>query len=119
MRIISQDGKFDCSYEHIALGIISENLKVLDAESKIIAYPIPQTRDDDYYYMAKYSTEEKAKQAMEMLHDTYRLNQYALSIVSGTAILKGLSENERINAEYLFSAAKASCIFRFPADEEV
>lgn len=71
MRVISQDGKFDCPYEHIALGIISENLKVSNAASKVIAYPIPQTQDDDYYYMAKYSTEEKAKRALEKLHDKY------------------------------------------------
>lgn len=76
MRIISQGGHADFPYEEIALCMASED---------IIA-----RHNDKEYLMARYSTMDKAKKAMEMLHNWYFANSTA----------------ERL-------------VFRFPADEDL
>ena len=82
MRIISQDGKLDFPYEHSVVFI-----SLVDAsEIRIVAIG-----DYDNVVIAKYSTEEKAKKAMEMLRNKY--TQY-------------------ISTNYLK-------IFQFPAEEEL
>ena len=57
MRIISQGGHTDLPYEEIALCINCDD---------IIA-----THNNKEHLMARYSTVEKAKKAMEMLHNDY------------------------------------------------
>ena len=58
MRVISQDGKLDFPYENSVVFI-----SLVDAsEIRIVAIG-----DDDNVVIAKYSTEEKAKKAMEEL----------------------------------------------------
>ena len=62
MRVISQDGKLDFPYENSVVFI-----SLVDAsEIRIVAIG-----DDDNVVIAKYSTEEKAKKAMEMLRIAY------------------------------------------------
>ena len=62
MRVISQDGKLDFPYENSVVFI-----NLVDAsEIRIVAIG-----DDDDVVIAKYSTEEKAKKAMEMLRIAY------------------------------------------------
>ena len=62
MRVISQDGELDFPYENSVVFI-----SLVDAsEIRIVAIG-----DDDNVVIAKYSTEEKAKKAMEMLRDAY------------------------------------------------
>lgn len=57
MRVISQDGNFDLPYENLAIFIEYEN--------------IVARFENERYLLARYSTEEKAVKAMEMLRETY------------------------------------------------
>ena len=61
MRVISQDGTMDVPYE----------MSIMWSEDNgaVLLQPIGET--GEYQTFAKYSTEEKAQKAMEMLRDTY------------------------------------------------
>lgn len=61
MRIISQDGTFDMPYE---MSIIW-----CEDDGAVFLQPIGET--GEYRNFATYSTEEKAKKAMEMLREKY------------------------------------------------
>lgn len=65
MRILSQDGKFDFPYERICLEV-SDSGKVF-AQGDVWG----TATDNNYIEVANYSTEAKARKAMEMLHDRY------------------------------------------------
>ena len=60
MRVISQDGMIDVTYELSILQIVYEtiSLRLLDGSVGV-------------FVMAKYSTPEKAKKAMQKLHEAY------------------------------------------------
>ena len=63
MRVISQNGMIDLPYENIGISINHHST------TDIIAYPIcDHGSDSEFWIMALYSTEAKAKKAMEMLH---------------------------------------------------
>lgn len=64
MRIISQNGKVDLPYEQVGVQINNLNKK------DIIAYPM-HVAGESHWTLAKYSTEEKAVKAMEMLRTEY------------------------------------------------
>lgn len=94
MRIISQNGEVDFPYEQFVVAI--------DATTKtaILAFPAG-VADDTYFNLAEYSTEEKAKKAMEMLR-----------IECGN-----FRETSSTNGNYFaFDYPK---LFRFPQDSEV
>lgn len=93
MRIISQNGRVDLPYEQIAVQINNLNKK------DIIAYPI-HVAGEPHWTIAKYSTEEKAVKAMEMLRTEYGNYGQARS------------------SEYYF-AFNYPKTFRFPPDSEV
>lgn len=93
MRMISQNGKVDLPYEQIGVQINNLNKK------DIIAYPI-HVAGESHWTLAKYSTEEKAAKAMEMLRTEYENYQQARS------------------SEYYF-AFNYPKVFRFPQDSEV
>ena len=99
MRVISQCGKFDCDYEHIAIGIIPENLTISTDRRKIIAYPVPQMMEDDFYLMGVYANEEKAKRSLDMLRNTYY--------------------NFLFQKTYKTDTNEFSTYFRFPTDEDL
>ena len=63
MRVISQDGRLDFPYER---SIVFLSLK----DATIVQ--IQAIGDDEAGTLAKYSTEEKAKKAMEMLREDYK-----------------------------------------------
>lgn len=65
MRIISQDGAIDMPYEQVVIQRFGSEISFLN---KNLA-GVEQLVDD--MVVAKYSTEEKAKKAMEMLRETY------------------------------------------------
>ena len=65
MRIISQDGSTDIPYENFVFGIVKDNYIV--AVRDTVARPSEVANG----VVAKYSTEEKAEKAMEMLHDEW------------------------------------------------
>ena len=68
MRIISQDGKFDLPYKLISIDIKRSKPNVYFGEWVIMAESISR---DARYYIAEYSTEEKAKNAVKMLREWY------------------------------------------------
>lgn len=63
MRILSQDGKHDFPYEKVCLEITSRG--------QIFAQGDIWGVEDNYIEVAKYSTEAKARKAMEMLRNEY------------------------------------------------
>ena len=105
MRVISQDGKLDFPYENSVVFI-----NLVDAsEIRIVAIG-----DDDNVVIAKYSTEEKAKKAMEMLRFAYENNEFYHHTGNSelfAEVYHTLSQeefNERMS-EY----------FQFPTEEEL
>ena len=93
MRIISQNGKVDLPYEQVGVQINNLNKK------DIIAYPM-HVAGESHWTLAKYSTEEKAVKAMEMLRTEYENYKQAKS------------------SEYYF-AFNYPKVFRFPQDSNV
>ena len=68
MRIVSQKDMIeiiDLPYERIGISQLHED------PSCIIGYDIAAS-DDNYFYLAKYSTQEKAEKAMQKLHNYYQ-----------------------------------------------
>ena len=65
MRVISQDGTLDFPYEN--------SIVFIDTRAKEAAFVRMQAiGDNETSITAKYSTEEKAKKAMEMLRKEYQ-----------------------------------------------
>lgn len=68
MRIVSQKDMteiIDLPYERIGISQLYED------PSCIIGYDIAAS-DDNYFYLAKYSTQEKSEKAMQKLHNYYQ-----------------------------------------------
>lgn len=68
MRVISQKGMpviIDLPYESIA---VSQSYK---EPNNIIGFDL-KAKDDDVFYLATYSTPEKAEKAMQKLHNCYQ-----------------------------------------------
>lgn len=96
MRIISQDGSADLSYEYVGIAISATD------GTTIIAFPVSVT-DDTYWELAKYSTKEKAEEVMKMLRTEYGNYKQAI-------------DNKGRYLAYSFNYPK---VFRFPQDSEV
>lgn len=93
MRIISQNGKIDFPYESFSLSITKDNCIVATRDT------IASISEISVSVIAQYSTEEKAKKAMNMLHEKYmEVTIYPFSNKSSTIPPK---------------------VFRFPADDEI
>lgn len=117
MRILSQDGigTIDLPYEQIGIGINTHNNK------EIIAYPLISLHEDDYWTMARYSTESKAKRAMEILRKayapTYLINGAVIEpdeIFTNSFIISPTKKSSDIEVETL-----ENFHFQFPADDEL
>lgn len=65
MRVISQDGTLDMPYEEVIIQRFKSRIYFLN-KNLIGVEPL-----NDDMQIAKYSTEEKAKKAMEMLREKY------------------------------------------------
>ena len=104
MRIISQGGNTDLPYEEIALCINCDD---------IIA-----THNNKEHLMARYSTMDKAKKAMEMLREQYSRLQVVKILASGTCehMEKSLSKDEFLECNLKYREMN---IFQFPKDEDV
>ncbi len=117
MRVISQDGRLDFPYEESVIFI-----NPVDAsEVRMVAIG-----DDDDGMIAKYSTEEKAKKAMEMLRVAYAgkfitnadipddFNETLKAAMKGgfgTVVVKDTCERVEFN--------NLNGYFHFPAEEEL
>ena len=105
MRVISQDGKLDFPYENSVVFI-----NLVDAsEIRIVAIG-----DDDDAVIAKYSTEEKAKKAMEMLRIVYENNEF----YHHTSNSEHFTEFAKSLSEEMFKKATTE-YFQFPTEEEL
>lgn len=124
MRLISQDGTIDIPYENVMLeesyvGIYGDGLAIWDIE----AYFALQER---HKCIALYSSEEKAKKAMEMLRETYIGMPIVMQNVDVSEDMTkkfetlkkcGVvvrTEDQPSKVEYINNT-----VFRFPEDDEV
>ena len=100
MRIISQDKEFDLPYEETTLQVFTNGT--------IVAFPLADLESDAFITMAKYSTGEKAIQAMEMCRQEY--GKY-FGIHGGISPITGA-----VTQPGIFTYPK---VFQFPKEEEV
>lgn len=100
MRVISQHGNVDLPYEQIVVCHAMENVTALHNEKE--------------YVLGKYSSQEKAYKAMEMLRKVYENNVF----YHCTAGSKRFEEVQRILSEEQFRKATTE-YFQFPQDDEI
>ncbi len=81
MRILSQDGKIDVNYGLIALVV---NCKCKDGNGWFEIDMYSGSLSAKNVRMAKYSTEAKARKAMEMLREEYTFEKQFETICNGT-----------------------------------
>ena len=106
MRILSQDGLTDIPYEQCGFIVFFNEL--FSGNWDINA----NIGGNKSYKMAEYSTEEKARKAMEMLHEVYIAHEN----------YKKLDGDVQIEVSIRAGIEKAIMyggIFQFPSDDEV
>lgn len=108
MRVISQHGNVDLPYEQIVVFHAMENVTALHNEKE--------------YVLGKYSSQEKAYKAMEMLEKHHRLD-LATGLISERvkkifANAKRIKSNVEIMADISEDLTKYE-YFRFPQDDEI
>ena len=104
MRVISQHGNVDLPYEQIVVCHAMENVTALHNEKE--------------YVLGKYSSQEKAYKAMEMLREQYGKLEVMKILASGTAeyMEKALATDEMIKHYNTYCDMN---VFRFPQDDEI
>ena len=118
MRIISQDGTIDMPYESVIIQRFGREIYFLN---KNLIGVEQLVSDID---IATYSTEEKAKKAMEMLRDTY---QYGKRVAVPKFDESGIDKEDDItlyNTRLINDFFKGGTYvptkaFQFPKDEDV
>ena len=108
MRVISQDGTIDMPYDSVIIQRFGREIYFLN-KNLIGVEQLVSDMD-----IATYSTEEKAKKAMEMLRIAYENNEFYHHISNSehfTEFTKALSEEmfKKATSEY----------FQFPTEEEL
>lgn len=109
MRILSQTGIVDLPYESIG---ISRN------NTEIVATPIADSNPQERYWtLAEYSTESKARKAMDMLREEYT----GMPSIRRMYDLYGRFKHTGKKDFELFieHMVLKKCYFQFPADDEV
>lgn len=122
MRVISQDGMVDLPYENIGISINHHST------TDIIAYPTCNySSDSEFWIMALYSTEAKAKNAMKMLRTAYAgkfvtnadisedFNERLKELMKGGFGTVLVKETNDCRVEF----NNLNGYFQFPADEDV
>ena len=104
MRVISQDGTIDIPYEM--------SIVWCEDSGAVLLQPIGET--GEYQTFAKYSTEEKAKKAMEMLRIAYENNEF----YHHTGNSEHFTEITQALSEEMFKKATTE-YFQFPTEEEL
>lgn len=119
MRLISQDGTSDVPYERYSVCVIKD-------EYRNIYHIVCDYSEASYRRLAEYSTEEKAKKAMEMLRETYIgmpivMQNFDVSedVTREFERLKKCgvvvqAENQPSKVDFINNA-----VFQFPQDEEI
>lgn len=108
MRVISQDGTIDIPYEEVIIQRFESKIYFLN---KNLTGVEPLNDDMD---IATYSTEEKAKKAMEMLRERHTDNVFCREDIQYKAEIM-LDEGLDIVREMMMKCE----YFRFPKDDEV
>ena len=108
MRVISQDGTIDMPYEEVIIQRFKSRIYFLNKNLTGV-----ESLNDDMQ-IAEYSTEEKAKKAMEMLRIAYENNVF----YHCTAGSKCFEEVRSILSEEQFRKVTTE-YFQFPAEEEL
>lgn len=108
MRVISQDGTIDMPYDSVIIQRFGREIYFLN-KNLIGVEQLVSDMD-----IATYSTEEKAKKAMEMLRMVYENNEF----YHHTATLERFTEFTQALSEEMFKKATAE-YFQFPAEEEL
>ena len=108
MRVISQDGTIDMPYDSVIIQRFGREIYFLN-KNLIGVEQLVSDMD-----IATYSTEEKAKKAMEMLRISYENNEFYHHTSNSehfTEFAKSLSEEmfKKVTSEY----------FQFPTEEEL
>ena len=121
MRVISQDGMIDVPYENFVFGVTKDN--------SIVAIRDAVARPSEIVHgvVAKYSTEAKAKKAMEMLRTAYAgkfvtnadisedFNERLKELMKGGFGTVVVKETNDCRVEF----NNLNGYFQFPADEDV
>ena len=118
MRVISQDGTIDMPYEEVIIQRFESKIYFLNKNLTGV-----ESLNDDMQ-IAEYSTEEKAKKAMEMLRDTY---QYGKRVSVPKFDESGIDKEDDIalyNTRLINDLFKGGTyvptkVFQFPKDEDV
>ena len=118
MRVISQDGTIDIPYDSVIIQRFGREIYFLN-KNLIGVEQLVSDMD-----IATYSTEEKAKKAMEMLRDTY---QYGKRVAVPKFDESGIDKEDDItlyNTRLINDFFKGGTyvptkVFQFPKDEDV
>lgn len=102
MRVISQDGRTDIPYENFVFGITKDNSIVAIRDT------IARPSEIAHGVVATYSTEEKAKKAMEMLREKH-LTRMELD--------GGFDQVNKVYVQPDYWVLPK--VFQFPAEEEL
>lgn len=112
MRILSQDGKIDISYDNFVFSITKDNCIVATRDS------VATLSEIESGVVAKYSTETKARKAMEMLR-----NAYSPKIEIKEPIQKEMPKPRSGDWFWSVTEPKVEVLdnfyFQFPTDDEV
>lgn len=108
MRVISQDGTLDMPYEEVIIQRFKSRIYFLNKNLTGV-----ESLTDDMQ-IAEYSTEEKAKKAMEMLRIAYENNEF----YHHTANSEHFTEFPQALSKEMFKKATSE-YFQFPAEEEL
>lgn len=112
MRVISQDGTIDVPYEMVVIQRFEEDIYFLNRNLTGVEDLISDIR------LAKYSTEEKAIKAMEMLREQYSRIRIIKALASGTCE----HMEESLKPEEFKDILKKYInmeVFQFPQDDEI
>lgn len=108
MRVISQDGTIDMPYEQVIIQRFQKDIYFLNKN----LVGVEQLVSD--MVVAEYSTEEKAKKAMEMLRIAYENNEFYHHAANSEHFV----EICNVLSEELFKKSTSE-YFQFPAEEEL
>lgn len=121
MRVISQKGMpviIVFPYESIA---VSQSYK---EPNNIIGFDL-KAKDDDVFYLATYSTPEKAEKAMQLLHEAYTGAPF---IMKNAEVPEGFAEQLKNMRSGCITVVDhgdnvkiepMNIVFRFPSEDEI
>lgn len=127
MRVISQNGRIDIPYDYFSLSMSCAKIASGKIEDRnVFSIVCHNLSSPNGTKLAEYSTEEKAKKAMEMLRDAYigmPIVMQNVDISEDVAMeferlkkcgIMVQTDNQPSKVEYINNA-----IFQFPTEEEL